>query len=133
MPPIKIPNFPSRFVFESKIQKLIVRYLYILLLIPIFFYSYPILESGLIVAGDFPFLDTPHYAKDKLWMWIDKGSRDGFEFLSRFFIIELWYVLSFINVTSELATKVMVVLGFSFLHFLFISRFYYFSKTSLLT
>jgi hypothetical protein len=128
MPPIKLTNLASRFVFKNKIEKLMIRHFYILLLIPIFFYSYPILESGIIVAGDFPFLDTPHYAKDKLWMWVDKGSRDGFEFLSRFFIIGLWHVLSFINVTSELATKVMVVLGFSLSSFCFYFSFLLFFK-----
>jgi hypothetical protein len=128
MSPMKLTNFASSFVFNDKIEKLIVRYLYILLLIPIFFYSYPIIESGIIVAGDFPFLDTPHYAKDKLWLWVDKGSRDGFEFLSRFFIIGLWHVLSFVNVTSELATKVMVVLGFLLSSFCFYFSFLLFFK-----
>jgi hypothetical protein len=131
MSPIKLRNFVQRLHFKNKVEKLIVRYLYILLLIPIFFYSYPIIESGISITGDFPYLDTPDYAKDTLWMWFDKGSRDGFEFVTRFSIIGLWYVLSFINVTTELATKLMVVLGFFLSSFCFYFSFLLFFKNKL--
>jgi hypothetical protein len=71
MPPIKIGNTAHILLF-NKVRALTIRHLYILLLIPILFYSYPILESGISITGDFPYLETPDYAKDKLWMWVDK-------------------------------------------------------------
>jgi hypothetical protein len=134
----KIRGFASRIVFQSKVDQILARHLYILLLIPLFCYCYFLVAPGIIIAGDFPYLDTPDYAKNRLWLWIDKGSFDGFEFVPRFPIIGLWYLLSIIHIGSELATKVMVMLGFSLASFsfyfsflqLFKSRFSY-SSTAL--
>jgi hypothetical protein len=127
MPPIKIKN-TAYIPLLNKVRVLAIRHLYILLLIPILFYSYPILEPGISITGDFPYLETGNYAKDKLWLWIDKGSRDGFEYVTRLSIIGLWDMLGYIGITSELTTKVMVILGFSLSSFSFYFSFLLFFK-----
>lgn len=111
---------------NNNISKWVLRHFYVLLLIPLFFYSYPILSSGISITGDFPYVDTSHYSADKLWMWVDKGSRDGFEFLARYPIMSIWYGLSLLNIGSDVATKIMIVSGF------FLSSFcFYFSFSRL--
>ena len=76
-------------------------------------------KSGIPITGDFPYSDTPDFAIDRLWLWVDKGSIDGLESLSRFPIIAFWYLLSFVTLDSELATKIMVILGFLLASFSF--------------
>jgi len=127
MSPIRT-SFVSGMLSQNKVIRILVRHFYILLLIPLFFYSNPLAEPGISIAGDFPYLDTSHYAANRLWTWIEKGSIDGFEFLPRFPIIGLWHLLSFINVDSALATKVMIVLGFSLSSFSFYFSFLLFFK-----
>ncbi len=108
-----------QYFLNSKVTRWISNHLYLTLLIPLSIYSIPLLHDGISIAGDFPYLDTSHYAADKLWMWVDKGSRDGFEFVARYSIIGLWYGLNLINFNSDLATKVMIVSGFLLSSFCF--------------
>ncbi len=115
-------------VFNSNIIKWILRHFYIVLVIPLFLYSSPLFQSGISIAGDFPYLDTSHYSADKLWMWVDKGSRDGFEFLARYSIISIWFGLNFLNFGSDLATKVMIISGFFLSSFCFYFSFLRFFK-----
>lgn len=64
------------------------------------------------MTGDFPSLDTGHFAAEKLWLWIEKGSTYSFESLSRYPVIGLWYILSFLSLDSAIITKSIVILGF---------------------
>jgi len=101
--------------------------MYVLLLIPLILIAYDLGGPGIIIAQDFPFLDTPEYAIHRLWLWIDRGSIDGFEFVPRFPIIGLSYLLGLVGLHSDIATKAMVLLGFSLSSFSF-----YFSYLSFL-
>ena len=93
-------------------QMFLTTHLYVLLLIPLIVIIIPLAKPGISITGDFPYLDTPDYAIKRLSMWIENGSIDGFEFLPRFPMLGLWYVLGFVGFTSALATKIMIVLGF---------------------
>ncbi len=103
----------------KKLNVILSQHTYLLLIVPLFLIAYPIAKSGIPITGDFPYSDTSDYAIDRLWLWVEKGSMDGLESLSRFPIIALWYLLSFVNMDSELATKIMVVLGFLLASFSF--------------
>ena len=115
-------------LLQSKFRRLLDRHLYILLLIPLIFIIQPLSVPGISLTGDFPYLDTSDYASNRLWTWLEKGSIDGFEFLSRLPIIGLWYLLGFIGINSELATKSMIVLGFVLSSFSFYISFLLFFK-----
>lgn len=106
-------------ILHHKNLKLLERHMYFVLLIPLFLIAYDFAKPGISIAGDFPYLDTPDYAYGRLWLWIEKGSIDGFEFVSRFPIIGLMYILSYIGINSELASKAMVLLGFALSSFSF--------------
>ncbi len=112
----------------SRFRKLLYRHPYLLLLIPLIFIVHPLSVPGISLAGDFPYLDTSYYASNRLWTWLERGSIDGFEFLSRLPIIGSWHLLSFIGINSELATKSMVVLGFLLSSFSFYVSFLLFFK-----
>ena len=96
----------------TTVQKFLSSHLYVLLLIPLVMIIYPLARPGISITGDFPYLDTPDYAIKRLSMWIETGSIDGFEFLPRFPILGLWHLLGFVGISSAIATKVMIVLGF---------------------
>ena len=124
---IKARRFLSRIFLQGRILKLLDTHMYLVLLIPLFIIAYDIAKPGISIAGDFPYQDTPDYAFNRLWLWVEKGSIDGFELLPRIPIIGLWYLLSYISINSELASKVMILLGFSLSSFsILCSRFYYF-------
>jgi hypothetical protein len=92
----------------------------VLLFIPILFFIPPLSEPGTVIEhGDYPYLDTGNYALENLWLWKEKGSLPTFDILSRYPIISLWYVLSHVNVTSELASKIMIPAGFALASFSF--------------
>jgi hypothetical protein len=95
--------------------------------IPLILIAYDLGGPGIIIAQDFPFLDTPEYAIHRLWLWLDRGSIDGFEFVPRFPIIGLSHLLGLVGLQSDIATKAMVLLGFSISSFSF-----YFSYLSFL-
>jgi len=115
-------------LLQTKFRRLLDKHLYLLLLIPLIFIVYPLSAPGISLTGDFPYLDTPDYASNRLWTWLERGSFDGFEFLSRLPIIGSWYLLGFVGVNSELATKSMVVLGFVLSSFSFYISFLLFFK-----
>ena len=102
-----------------RLKVILTKHPYLLLIVPLFFIAYPIAKSGIPITGDFPYSDTSDYAINRLWLWVDKGSIDGLESLSRFPIIGLWYLLSFVNMDSGLATKIMIVMGFLLASFSF--------------
>lgn len=124
---IKIVRF-ARFLLEVNLRIMLLKHLYIVLLIPLVFITYPLVEPGISIAGGFPYLDTSHYAIHRLAMWVERGSIDGFEFLPRFPIIGLWHLLSIININSELNTKLMIVSGFALSSFSFYFSFLLFFK-----
>jgi hypothetical protein len=126
--PIKIKAFVSNLIFRSKLDKFLDKHFYVLLLIPLIFIALPIAKPGISITGDFPYLDTPDYAINRMSTWIERGSIDAFEFLSRFPTLGLWYLLSFINVTTDLATKIMVITGFFLSSFSFYFSFLLFFK-----
>lgn len=113
---------------QYKFRGLLDRHLYLLLLIPLVFIIYSLSGPGISLTGDFPYLDTSDYASNRLWTWLEKGSIDGFEFLSRLPIIGSWYLLGLIGIDSELATKSMVVLGFLLSSFSFYVSFLLFFR-----
>lgn len=129
MSPFKIRRNVSKILFQDKIKGMVERYLFLLLLIPLFFRAYPLIQPGISITGDFPYWDTGNYAANRLWMWVERGSIDGFEFVSRFPIIGLFYLLSFVGVSSELATKAMVLSGFLLSSFSFYFSFLLFFKS----
>ena len=113
MPQTKFRRLLSSIFFQSKLEKILSSCLFLLPLIPLLFIIYPLMERGILITGDFPYFDTPDYAADRLWLWIEKGSIDGFEFVSRFPIIGLNYLLGTIGISSALTSKAMVILVFA--------------------
>jgi len=126
MCPIRISFSSGSNVWGKNLEKFS-KHIYLLLLIPLILIAHELGGPGIIIAQDFPFLDTPEYAIHRLWLWLDRGSIDGFEFVPRFPIIGLLYMLGFVGLHSDLATKAMVLLGFSLSSFSF-----YFSYLSFL-
>ena len=112
---------------QSISEQIISKYLYLVLLVPIFIITYPILSPGLIISGDFPVLDTGEFASDKLSTWIANGSYPTVETLPRFPIIIFWYMLENVGIDVEAGGKAMIILGFSVASFSF-----YFSFVSLM-
>ena len=117
----------------AKAQRFIQRHFYLLLLIPLFIIIIPITKPGISITGDFPYLDSPDYAAKRLSMWIETGSIDGFEFLPRFPILGMWELLGYIHLTTEIGTKVMIVLGFLLSSFSFYFSFLKFFQGKFLT
>ena len=118
----------TRFLLQSKLGSMLVKHLYILLLIPLVIFTYQLAEPGISIAGGFPYLDTSHYAIHRLSMWVERGSIDGFEFLPRLPIMGLWHLLSFLNIDSDLNTKLMIVSGFALSSFSFYFSFLLFFR-----
>jgi len=128
MSPVNFRDFTRGILLRAKLDRSPVEYLYLLLLVPLFFIAYSLSDPGISITGDFPYQDTPEYAINKLWLWIERGSRDGFETLSRIPINALWYLLGFVNVDSSFASKALIVLGFFLSSFSFYFSFLLFSK-----
>jgi len=126
--PTKIKAFVSNLIYRSKLDKFLDKHFYVLLLIPLIFIALPIAKPGISITGDFPYLDTPDYAINRMSMWIERGSIDAFEFIPRFPTLGLWYLLSFISVTTDLATKIMVMAGFILSSFSFYFSFLLFFR-----
>jgi len=97
---------------SSKALKFLTNRLYLILLIPLVFIVYPLLGPGVVLFGDFPIIETSLYGHKFLSTWIDYGSHHGFETLSRYPIITLGIILSSINVSPDVISKFLVVLGF---------------------
>jgi hypothetical protein len=129
MPPSKIKDAVSLNHLQKSLSNLLVRHLYILLLVPLSFIIFPLLQSGISITSDFPYLDTSHFAINRLWLWVEKGSIDGFEFLSRLPIIVFWYMLGQFGINSEISTKLMVLLGFALSSFSFYFSFVFLFKS----
>jgi hypothetical protein len=100
-------------------QKFVIKHPYLLMLIPILFIAFPLSNPGIILTADFPVLDTSSYASGKLSVWTEKGSVPALETISRFPIIGAWYILSLVGVSTELTSKLMVVLGYLLASFTF--------------
>src|SRR6476620_40955 len=113
MHPSKIKDTAWLIHLQSNLRKLLSRHLYILLLVPLLLIIYPLLQTGISIISDFPYHDTPPFAINRLWLWVEKGSINGFEFVSRLPIIGLWYILGQFGVNTELSTKLMVLSGFA--------------------
>src|SRR6188472_1608446 len=108
------------------------KYLFLVLLVPIVVISFRLfVQSGVLIGGDFPSLDTSHYSFERLWLWIDKGSYSGFENLARFPMIGIWAILSLFSVSFEASTKIMIILGFSLCSFSFYFSFFYLLKNKI--
>jgi hypothetical protein len=105
--------------FSCKTRAVLVSHTYLLLFIALFISAYPLLEPGISIGGDFPYLDTGSYAYDKLWIWLEKGGVAIYEGISRFPITSLWYILSFINIDASIASKIMILMGFALASFSF--------------
>ncbi len=131
MSPTKIRRFVSNVLFQVKIKRILERHLYLLLLFPPFIIFPSLMGPGILMSFDFPYWDTGNYAINRLWMWSEKGSINGFEFVARFPIIGLFYLLSFVGISSELASKGMVFAGFLLSSFSFYFSFLLFLKNRL--
>jgi hypothetical protein len=99
--------------------KIIVQHMYILLLVPLVIIGYPLTAPGIPITLDFPTIDSPNYASDRLWAWWEKGSSPGLEGLSRFPIFGLWHGLTSMGFDVALLTKLNIVLGFFIASFSF--------------
>ena len=115
----------NKWKFLSLANKII----FLSLFIPIVIISSALFSSpGIIFSQDFPVLDTSTYSEDRLWLWMEETSSSGFENLARFTIIGIWYLLSFISLNSETASKFMIIIGFVLASFSFYGAFYYLLK-----
>ena len=113
-------------------RKIISQHLYILLFIPLVLISYPLTAPGFPITLDFPTIDSPNYASDRLWAWWEKGSSPGLEGISRFPIFGLWHGLSFIGLDVAILTKLNIVLGFFIASFSFYFSFWFLFKNRFL-
>ena len=102
----------DRNISFRKIMGLLVNHLYLVLLVPLIFIIYPMLSPGIIMFGDFPFIETSLDNYRSLSTWLDYGSYYGFETLPRYPIIALGNYLSTMNIGPEIISKSLVVLGF---------------------
>lgn len=119
----------SKVSIKEKLLSLVNRYVFLTLFIPIIIISTALFSStGIIFSQDFPVLDTSTYSEDRLWLWMEETSSSGFENLSRFTIIGIWYLLSFVFLNSEVASKFMIIVGFILSSFSFYGAFYYLLK-----
>ena len=112
----------------SRARKIISKHLYVFLLVPLVFISYPLAAPGFPITLDFPTIDSPNYASDRLWAWWEKGSNPGFEGLSRFPIYGLWHMLSSLGLDVAILTKLNIVLGFLIASFSFYFSFWFLFK-----
>jgi hypothetical protein len=106
-------------------------HLYLVLLIPLIFIIYPLLGPGVVMFGDFPLQETSLYSQKFLSTWIDYGSHHGFETLSRYPIITLGAILSSLNISPDVISKFLVVLGFFTASFSFYFSFILFFRDKL--
>jgi hypothetical protein len=87
------------------------RPIYLLLLIPLFFIVYPLTAPGVVDATDFPFPNTLKVPQ-VFWMWMENGSYNSFEVVTRFPIIGTLYFFAILGVTPDVLSKLMIILGF---------------------
>ncbi|MBV9175755.1 MAG: hypothetical protein JO297_01810 [Nitrososphaeraceae archaeon] len=108
---IKVTLVATSGVFQKSLKQIL---LYILLLLPLSFIAYPLLlKPGSIMSGDFPYTDTYSNAfKTIKWTWIQGGIFSAFEILARYPMIGLFHILSLLNISSDIITKLMIILGF---------------------
>jgi hypothetical protein len=107
--------------------------IYVLLLSPIIFIAYPLLKPGVIIGGDFPFVDTSAYNFKIPWTWHEYGSHSSLETIARWPVVALWYILfNFLNVAPEIINKLLVILGFltASISFYFAGRLFFKDKTA---
>lgn len=117
----------------SKIRILLVRHTYLLLFVPLIIVAYPISGPGIILGGDFPALDTGEYSYDKLWTWLEKGGYSNYEGITRFPITSLWHILNLVNIDATIASKIMILMGFTLASFSFYFSFLLFFRAKLIT
>jgi hypothetical protein len=91
-------------VTSSRFHKALEYWPFILLLIPTFFIAIPLLPSGSIIAADFPALQNAVHPSKVLYTWIDFGSRNDFEILSRYPIILAGFILELANVDPDITS-----------------------------
>jgi hypothetical protein len=118
----------------KKIINLFLNHLYIVLLVPLFFIAYQLLlVPGISIGnGDLPYLDTL-YGFKKLWMWVDHGSYHNLEFLPRFPITGLFVIVQLLGVSSDVISKLLIILGFFVASFSFYFSCVLFFKTRINT
>jgi hypothetical protein len=121
---------PDKILYK-KISQILTKHLYLLLLIPPIFIVYPMLGPGIILFGDFPSIETSLANNKSLSTWIDYGSYNGFETLSRYPILFLGNVLSTIHIGPDTISKSLVVLGFLTASFSFYFSSLFFFKDKL--
>ena len=120
--------FASKKDLDKSTSAVLSRYLYLLLLIPLFIIGYSLLEPGIIISHDFPIFDI-----EKIWTWIDNGSYSSLETIPRLPIIALWQIMMTIGVTSSFISKLMIVSGFFTASFSSYFAFYFLSKGNIST
>jgi hypothetical protein len=105
--------------FSKSKLRLIDRYLFLVLLIPLAFIIYPLTKPGIVVNEDFLAEGI-----DNSWTWIDKGSHASFDSIQRLPTTALWHIMVSLGFNYELIGKIMVVSGFLLASFCFYFGFY---------
>jgi len=125
----------NRYLWGIKIKNVkleVYKHSYLLLLIPVIIIALPLLKPGSIIGdGDFPFTHNA-LAPDKiLSTWIDFGSRNASEVLSRYPLIVIGLALQLMNISSEVISKLMIISGFLVSSFSFYFSFYLLFKNKI--
>jgi len=102
---------------------------YILLLVPVFIITFPLLEPGAILNQDFPFVIHALTPSKVLYTWVDFGSTNNFENIARLPETITGLALLTIGITPEWISKLMVIVVF----YLASVSFYFFARGLLTT
>jgi hypothetical protein len=87
----------KRFLIQENLNDWLFRHFYIVLAIPLLIVIYHLSSPGMSLGeADFPYAETSLYSIKKLaWTWIEYGSYNGIELVSRFPLIALWTLFQF--------------------------------------
>jgi hypothetical protein len=94
------------------------KYLFLVLLVPLFFIAYPLFSiPGIPVGnGDLPYIEISLYSFKKFWTWNEFGSYHGLETLPRYPIMAAFQL---INISPDFSSKLLIVGGFAIASFSF--------------
>jgi hypothetical protein len=111
-------NTQTSIDFKKNGRTLIIKYFFLVLLIPVLFIAYPLFSNpGIPIGnGDLPYIEISLYSFKKFWTWNEYGSYHGLETLPRYPIIAAFQL---VNITPDLTSKLLIVGGFAIASFSF--------------